>query len=89
MYTKELFSNKCLHDLLSVNVRLILLFYTLACEIFKSCKNFLGIVNPTENNKTTNTTFEPDLKQDLLNPGQDGHWLDLYPEFPENGHELP
>lgn len=44
---------------------------------------------PLENNKTTNTTFEPDLKQDLLNPGQDGHWLDLYPEFPENGHELP
>lgn len=36
--------------------------------------------------KTTSTNFEQNLKQALLNSGQDdGHWPVPYPGFPENG----
>ena len=42
--------------------------------------------NPTGENKNATINFEPNLKQVLLNTGQDdGHWPGPYPGFPENG----
>lgn len=46
-------------------------------------------VNPTRQEEDHHRSFEPNLKQVLLNSGQeDGHWPGPYPGLPENNCEL-
>lgn len=52
------------------------------------CLKLLVLILPGKN-KTSPTISEPNLKQALLNTGQDnGYWPDPYAGFPENGTEL-
>lgn len=47
------------------------------------------ILIPLGENKTTTKIFEPNLKVDLLNAGQDDrHWLDLHLRLLEHGTKL-
>lgn len=81
---------------LSVGTLLHSVFQTLAERLspafflFKDLfliKNILLILPGKD--KMTTTMFEPNLKQALLNNGQDnGHWPGLYPGFPEHGTTL-